>query len=70
VPMLQIHDELAFSLKKESDGRAIGTLMREVIKISVPMRVDEEYGMSWGTAKYSFKDAKKSGKGALPALAA
>ena len=70
VPMLQIHDELAFSLKKESDGKAIGRIMREVIKVSVPMRVDEEYGTTWGTAKYKFADARKPGKGLAPALAA
>jgi DNA polymerase I-like protein with 3'-5' exonuclease and polymerase domains len=68
--MLQIHDELAFSLTKEKDGRAIGEIMRNVIQLRVPMRVDEEYGQSWGTAKYPFADARKAGKGALPALAA
>lgn len=70
VPMLQMHDELAFSLSKEKDGRAIGTIMRNVVKISVPMRVDEEYGETWGTAKYPFADARKPGKGRAPALAA
>lgn len=67
--MLQMHDELAFSLMKEKDGRIIGDIMRSAIKISVPMRVDEEYGETWGTAKYAFADARKAGKGAAPALA-
>jgi DNA polymerase I-like protein with 3'-5' exonuclease and polymerase domains len=68
--LLQIHDELAFSLTKEKDGKAIGEIMREVIKLKVPMRVDEEYGTTWGTAKYAFADARKAGKGLAPALAA
>ena len=68
--MLQIHDELAFSLTKEKDGQAIGEIMRDVIRLKVPMRVDEEYGETWGTAKYSFADARKPGKGAAPALLA
>jgi DNA polymerase I-like protein with 3'-5' exonuclease and polymerase domains len=70
LPMLQMHDELAFSLTREKDGRAIGEIMRNAIRISVPMRVDEEYGTTWGTAKYAFADARKAGKGLAPALAA
>jgi DNA polymerase I-like protein with 3'-5' exonuclease and polymerase domains len=70
VPMLQIHDELAFSLTKEKDGKIIGEIMRDVIKLVVPMRVDEEYGTTWGTAKYPFRDARKAGKGQAPALLA
>lgn len=70
IAMLQMHDELAFSLKKESDGKIIGELLRNAIKISVPMRVDEEYGETWGTAKYKFAEARKAGKGRPLALAA
>jgi DNA polymerase I-like protein with 3'-5' exonuclease and polymerase domains len=70
VPMIQMHDELGFSLTNEKEGKIIGQIMRDVIKISVPMRVDEEYGETWGTAKYSFADARKPGKGRPPALAA
>ena len=69
VPMLQMHDELAFSLMREKDGKIIAQLMRDAIKISVPMRVDEEYGETWGTAKYSFAEGRKAGKGKAPALA-
>lgn len=70
IPMLQMHDELAFSLMKEKDGQAIGELMRNAIRISVPMRVDEEYGETWGTAKYPFALARVAGKGRPAALAA
>jgi DNA polymerase I-like protein with 3'-5' exonuclease and polymerase domains len=61
--MIQMHDELGFSLLKEKDGKRIGEIMREVVKLRVPMKVDEEYGTTWGTAKYSFADARKPGKG-------
>lgn len=70
LPMLQIHDELAFSITKEKDGKAIGEIMRNVIKLKVPMRVDEEYGTTWGTAKYPFQYGRTAGKGLAPALAA
>lgn len=63
--MLQIHDELAFSLTKEKDGQAIGEIMRNVIRLRVPMRVDEEYGETWGSAKYKFAEGHKAGKGRL-----
>jgi hypothetical protein len=43
--------------------------MRSAIKISVPMRVDEEYGETWGTAKYPFAEARKPGKGRPAPLA-
>jgi DNA polymerase I-like protein with 3'-5' exonuclease and polymerase domains len=70
VPMIQMHDELGFSLTKEKDGQIIGQIMREIIKVSVPMRVDEEYGETWGTAKYKFAEARLPGKGRPPALSA
>jgi DNA polymerase I-like protein with 3'-5' exonuclease and polymerase domains len=70
LPMIQMHDELGFSLRKEKDGQRIGEIMREVVKLRVPMRVDEEWGTTWGTAKYPFADARRAGKGLAPALAA
>jgi len=70
VPMIQMHDELGFSLARERDGRRIGQIMREVVQLRVPMRVDEEWGTTWGTAKYPFKQARVVGKGMAPKLAA
>jgi DNA polymerase I-like protein with 3'-5' exonuclease and polymerase domains len=69
-PMIQMHDELGFSLRNEKDGKRIGEMMREVVKISVPMRVDEEWGTTWGTAKYPFREGRKAGKGLAPKVAA
>lgn len=64
-PMIQIHDELGFSVTDEKVGQHIGEIMREVIKLRVPMRVDEEYGSSWGDAKHSFAEAATAA-GILP----
>jgi DNA polymerase I-like protein with 3'-5' exonuclease and polymerase domains len=50
VPVLQMHDELAFSLRTESEGKRIGDIMRDIIALNVPMQVDEEWGISWGAA--------------------
>jgi len=70
IPMLQIHDELAFSFTRLEQGEEVAQIMRDTIKVSVPMRVDAEWGEVWGTAKYSFADARVAGKGKPPALAA
>lgn len=59
-PLIQIHDELGFSLSSEKVGQQIGEIMREVVKLRVPMRVDEEYGQSWGDAKHSFAEAAEA----------
>lgn len=51
VPLLQMHDELDFSITQEKQGVRISEIMRDAIKLVVPMKVDVEYGMSWGTAR-------------------
>jgi DNA polymerase I-like protein with 3'-5' exonuclease and polymerase domains len=59
LPLLQMHDELDFSLEHEEDGRRIAEIMRDVRKLNVPMLVDVEYGPTWGTAsKVEGKDKK------------
>lgn len=53
-PLLQMHDELDFSLAEETgeaDGKRLSELMRDVVQLEVPMAVDAEYGMNWGKAK-------------------
>jgi DNA polymerase I-like protein with 3'-5' exonuclease and polymerase domains len=57
VPLLQMHDELAFSFTKEKDGERVAEIMRDIIQLRVPMKVDAEWGKSWGTAKLPFSDA-------------
>jgi DNA polymerase I-like protein with 3'-5' exonuclease and polymerase domains len=58
VPLLQMHDELNFSFQRESDAKKVAEVMRDVVKLRVPMMVDAGYGPSWGAAKASWKDAK------------
>lgn len=45
---LQVHDEIDGTAKDEADAREYGTIMREALKLRVPMRVDVEIGSSWG----------------------
>jgi len=52
VPMLQMHDELAFSLTEKKDGDRIVEIMETVYTCSVPFLVDAEIGPSWGDAKH------------------
>lgn len=59
-PLIQIHDELGFSLSSEKVSRQIAEIMRECVRLRVPMRVDEDCGLSWGDAKHSFAEAAKS----------
>lgn len=45
---LQVHDEVDGSVRDEEEGKAMGQIMRDVVKLTVPMRVDVEIGTSWG----------------------
>ena len=51
VPMLQMHDDLNFSLSCEKDSHRIKEIMRDAIPLRVPVKVDSEYGRSWGLAR-------------------
>ena len=53
VPMLQMHDDLNFGHATEDDGKRVAEIMRDVVKLRVPMQVDSEYGLSWGSARKS-----------------
>lgn len=52
VPLIQMHDELGFSVRSGADGEMLTKIMREIVPLRVPMLVDAEYGTTWGTAKY------------------
>ena len=58
-PMLQMHDELSFSLSDPKIGERISEIMRTCVTTKVPMLVDAEWGPTWGTAKYTYTEAKK-----------
>mgnify|MGYP003668903571 FL=1 len=51
VPMLQMHDELDFSLDNEKDAARCAEIMENCVQLEVPSVVDIEHGDSWGTAK-------------------
>jgi DNA polymerase I-like protein with 3'-5' exonuclease and polymerase domains len=51
-PLLQIHDELCFSINEESDIKNVKELMENAIEnLKVPSKVDIALGKSWGEAK-------------------
>lgn len=45
---LQVHDEIAASVKSRDEGYAIAEVMKNVMPARVPFRVDSEFGPSWG----------------------
>ena len=51
LPMLQVHDELAFSVRGEHHAREMKEIMESAIKIDVPVHCDLEMGPSWGECK-------------------
>ena len=51
-PLLQIHDELCFSIEDEGDIKGVKEIMENAIdKLKVPSKVDIALGRSWGEAK-------------------
>lgn len=48
VPLLQVHDELAFSVKTEEEAKELASLMCSGIALEVPMKTDIELGSNWG----------------------
>ena len=51
-PLLQIHDELCFSINEEKDIAGVKEIMENAIeKLKVPSKVDIALGKSWGEAK-------------------
>ena len=47
-PLLQVHDELAFSVKTEEEANKLAEIMCNGIPLEVPMKTDVEIGSSWG----------------------
>ena len=47
-PLLQVHDELVFSVKNKEDVSAICKLMEGAVPLDVPNKVDAEVGKNWG----------------------
>ena len=50
-PMLQVHDELAFSVDTLEEAKKLEEIMINAIELVVPSKCDIELGPSWGEAK-------------------
>jgi DNA polymerase I-like protein with 3'-5' exonuclease and polymerase domains len=50
VPLIQIHDELAVSVKDREEAESIAKIMEAAVPLEVPSVCDVEIGASWGTA--------------------
>ena len=48
---LQVHDELDLSVESPQQAEAVAEIMRSVVKLLVPSKVDVEIGPSWGELK-------------------
>jgi DNA polymerase I-like protein with 3'-5' exonuclease and polymerase domains len=47
---LQVHDEIALSVKSIEEAREAADIMAKAVSLEVPSRVDVETGPSWGAA--------------------
>jgi len=52
LPLLQIHDELCFSIGSDKDIKTIKNKMENAVEnLKVPFKCDVALGKSWGEAK-------------------
>jgi DNA polymerase I-like protein with 3'-5' exonuclease and polymerase domains len=51
LPLIQIHDEIAMSVKNVDEANEIAKVMTEAVPLDVPSKCDVEIGPSWGEAK-------------------
>jgi len=51
LPMLQVHDEIAMSVKTVDEAREIAKVMETAVPLEVPSKCDIDMGPSWGEAK-------------------
>tara|TARA_R110002153_G_scaffold67672_2_gene180132 strand:- start:3548 stop:5443 length:1896 start_codon:yes stop_codon:yes gene_type:complete len=49
IPLVQIHDELAFSVADEKEARELCEIMEGAVELEVPTPCDISHGPSWGT---------------------
>ena len=51
IPLIQIHDEVAMSVKDREEAEEVARIMTEAVPLEVPSKCDIEIGPSWGEAK-------------------
>lgn len=54
--LLQMHDDLNISAARQSDGERLADIMRDAVRLRVPMKVDLEYGRTWARAKHTWEE--------------
>lgn len=50
LPDLQMHDELDLSVESRETADKVAEIMRDVVKLVIPVKVDVEFGVNWGRA--------------------
>ena len=50
IPLIQIHDEIAMSVKDKNDAKKIAQMMETAVELEVPSKCDVEIGPDWGSA--------------------
>ena len=48
--MLQVHDELAFSVEDAEEAKKIRKIMEDALPLCVPNKCDIDLGPNWGDA--------------------
>jgi DNA polymerase I-like protein with 3'-5' exonuclease and polymerase domains len=61
VPLLQMHDALDLSVASPKVAETAARIGEEIIELEVPMRVDVNYGRSWGDAKHTWAELHGNG---------
>ena len=55
-----MHDEMGVSTTSKKQADEIVEIMRDSVKLLVPVGVDAEFGHTWGTAKKTWEEANAS----------
>jgi DNA polymerase I-like protein with 3'-5' exonuclease and polymerase domains len=59
IPILQMHDELDHDEDSKAKIERVSEIMRTIVTLRLPMKVDAGYGKSWVEAKMKEKDRAK-----------
>ena len=51
LPLIQIHDEIAMSVKDATDAKNVAEIMENAVHLEIPSKCDVEIGPDWGTAQ-------------------
>lgn len=56
LPLIQMHDEIGFSVSGAAQCVEIGTIMTDAVKLVIPVATDMEVGETWGKAKTDYRE--------------